>query len=250
MLTKIIQDVGTGFIPVRNSGQQQGLSLHEKINVCGQQQGLKIKVSDNHKGCPYKQNKIPNVGTGFIPVRNNGQLKIKISDNHKGCPYTKNKNINQLLLPKRKTPRLKDFDYSLPYVYFVTICAKNKNRFFTEKEFNKKILDCLVAEKNKTKVNVYVYCLMPDHLHLLISPANSGISISRFIGGFKSKTTRLGWEKGIKKLWQERFYDHILRRNEDIEEIAQYILNNPVRKGMVESYEDYEFCGLLDEIPQ
>ncbi len=241
MLTKIIYNVGTGFIPVRNNGQPQGLSL---------------------------QNKIPNVGTGFIPVRNIGQpqglslheklnvcgqpqgLKIKVSDNHKGCPYKKNKNINQLPLPKRKNPRLKDFDYSLPYVYFVTICSKNKNRFFTEKEFNKKILDCLVAEKNKTKVNVYVYCLMPDHLHLLISPANSGISISRFIGGFKSKTTRLGWEKGIKKLWQERFYDHILRRNEDIEEIAQYILNNPVRKGMVESYEDYEFCGLLDEIPQ
>jgi len=186
--------------------------------------------------------KLNNVGTGLVPVRKNGQpqglsLHIRI-----GQP-------RGLSLHKRKNPRLKDFDYSMPYAYFVTICTKNKSNYFTEESFNKKIIECLISEKNRNNISVYVYCLMPNHLHLLISPDNFGISISKFIGGFKSKSTRLGWKKGIKKLWQDRFYDHILRRNEDLKEIAQYILNNPVRKGIVESYGDYEFCGLLDEIP-
>jgi len=198
--------------PVRKNGQPQGLSLH---------------------------NKIPIVGTGLVPVQ---------TDNHKGCPYNEIE-LHNKIYPKRKNPRLKGFDYSLPYAYFITICAFNKNKYFIKKDLNMKIIDCLISEKNRTKFLIFAYCLMPNHLHLIISPGNSGISVSKFIGGFKSKTTRLVWDNGIKKLWQDRFYDHILRKNEDLRKIAYYILNNPVRKGLVQSFEEYEYCGVIDEIP-
>jgi REP element-mobilizing transposase RayT len=90
---------------------------------------------------------------------------------------------------------------------------------------------------------------MPNHLHLLLSPGTSKKNVSDFIGGFKSKSTRLEWKNETTKLWQGRFYDHILRRDENLREVVIYILNNPVRKKLVTNWEEYEFCRFLDEIP-
>jgi len=88
---------------------------------------------------------------------------------------------------------------------------------------------------------------MPNHLHLLLAPVEKGLSVSRFIGGFKSKTTRLSWGIGISgKLWQDRFYDRILRKQEDLKTIGQYILDNPVRKGLVSKWQDYKYLGIVD----
>jgi putative transposase len=99
-------------------------------------------------------------------------------------------------------------------------------------------------------MKVFTFCLMPNHFHMLISPADSGVNISRFIGSFKSKATRIGWKYGMgEKMWQGRFYDHVLRPNEPIKDVCEYILNNPVRKNLVKSWEDYKFCGFLDSVP-
>jgi hypothetical protein len=48
---------------------------------------------------------------------------------------------------------------------------------------------------------------------------------------------------------QRSFYDHLIRKEEDLRQIAEYILNNPVRKGLVQRCEDYPYCGLIDPLP-
>lgn len=150
-------------------------------------------------------------------------------------------------LPQRRGLRVKDFNYSSERAYFITICTRGKNIYFKVKEFADRIIASLMAYRDKLKFRVYVYCLMPDHLHLLINPADSGKSIPMIIGGFKSITSMVAWTKGIKgKLWQGRYYDHILRKNEDLSDVGQYILNNPVRKGIVVKWEDYRYCGIID----
>ncbi len=152
-------------------------------------------------------------------------------------------------LPKRKNPRLKDFDYSQPYVYFLTICLKNKEKIFYNPDLNSEILNCLKQEKIKKGIAIYSYCLMPNHIHLLISPLESGVNISKFVGSFKSKATKIAWKHGLKgQIWQGRFYDHVVRKVEDLKDTCEYILNNPVRKGLVPKWEDYQFNGMLDPI--
>lgn len=175
---------------------------------------------------------------------------VREADSHNGCPYSSRFILMKAKLSERKSPRLKDFDYSQPFAYFVTICTKNKERVFCNEALNDEIVSCLKEEKEKTGVRVFTYCLMPDHLHLLISPSGDAMNVSRFIGRFKSRTTRIGWKYEIgDKMWQGRFYDHIVRRNESLKDICEYVLNNPVRKNLVESWEDFRFCGLLDPIP-
>ena len=150
-------------------------------------------------------------------------------------------------MPKRKRIRLKDFDYTTPRAYLTTICSQDKALLFTNEILNQRIIDCLMEEKNRTGFKIFVYCLMPNHLHILLSPSSSKLSVSGFIGAFKSKSTRIAWDFGISgKLWQARFHDRIVRKREDLKTIGQYILDNPVRRGLTARWQDYKFTGLLD----
>ncbi|PIS26033.1 MAG: hypothetical protein COT45_01320 [bacterium (Candidatus Stahlbacteria) CG08_land_8_20_14_0_20_40_26] len=174
-------------------------------------------------------------------------------------------------LIKRKSPRLKEFDYCEARPYFITICTKDKIPYFENQKIAKKVIECLLSERKQMGYLIFAYCLMPDHLHILLMPDSAQqsdrtrrdraspcpkkvypgpISISQFIGAFKSKSTHLFWKcKGTGKLWQGRFYDHIVRSNENLVKTADYILQNPVRKGIVERANAYPYSGLVDEIP-
>ena len=89
---------------------------------------------------------------------------------------------------------------------------------------------------------------MPDHLHMLLNPAESNLTVSKFIQMFKSQTGFYHRKEHGGLLWQRGFYDHIVRKNEDLVKIAEYILSNPVRKDLVEKTEDYPYSGMWDEV--
>ena len=100
-------------------------------------------------------------------------------------------------------------------------------------------------EAVRTQMTLFAYCLMPDHVHLLICP-ETGVDLVSFVQGLKSKTTRVYWSTGVTgRLWQRGFYDHILREDEDIERVAGYILANPVRAGLAKDITQYPFSGSL-----
>jgi len=131
-----------------------------------------------------------------------------------------------------------------------TICSYRKQKPFVNADLNDAIVQLLHTERERLGCYVHVYCLMPDHLHLLCSPKKDGNSMLTFIDQFKGKSTRESWSYGWRgKLWQPRSYDHLVRKEEDLLEIAKYILHNPVRKGLVEKPEDYKWCGLIDPLP-
>jgi REP element-mobilizing transposase RayT len=112
------------------------------------------------------------------------------------------------------------------------------------------IIETLRQEQDRIACCVYTYCLMPDHLHYLISSCREGVSVLAFTDQFKGKTTNLSWKLGWHhKLWQPRYYDHIIRKDEDLFIIAKYILENPVRKGLVSTPAEWPWCGTLTPLP-
>jgi len=151
---------------------------------------------------------------------------------------------------KTRSLKLKDFHYRGPYIYFITSTTKNKRKTFLDYSFGKAVIQHLRGIKLRTDCKIYVYCLMPDHVHLLLSPSENGKDLSEIMQEIKGGSTKIFWESGGKgKLWQRGFYDHIVRKQEDLREIAIYILNNPVRKGLVDQCKDYPLCGMIDELP-
>ena len=90
---------------------------------------------------------------------------------------------------------------------------------------------------------------MPDHVHLLIEiPEHTSLEdvIHHFktVSGFALK--RITGEPA----WQTSYYDHILRREEALEDIAAYIWANPVTEGLVEDAREYPWSGPRESIVQ
>ena len=66
------------------------------------------------------------------------------------------------------------------------------------------------------------------------------------MGQFKNLAQRALWNLGLHgRMWQAGFYDHFLRADEQVERVVLYVLDNPVRAGLVQSRDDYRFSGSL-----
>ncbi|MBP7231040.1 MAG: transposase [Syntrophaceae bacterium] len=143
-------------------------------------------------------------------------------------------------------PRLTNFDYRGCHRYFVTTCTDQKQPLFREAVLVTAAIAVLVDESQKHSFCVWGYCFMPDHLHLLLEGENENADMKLFVRVFKQKTGfAYGRQAVLGKLWQPGYYDHVLRRDEDLREVLKYIFNNPVRKGLVSRYADYPHLGSL-----
>jgi putative transposase len=146
----------------------------------------------------------------------------------------------------QKRTRLKTFDYKGTYRYSVTICTDYKKPFFKNNDTVTICISTLKTMCAKDGFIVLAYCFMPDHLHLLIEGINESSDFKRFISEFKQRTGYWFKQNLKKKLWQQSYFEHVLRDEESIKNLIKYIFMNPVRKGLVESYNDYSFLGSFE----
>jgi REP element-mobilizing transposase RayT len=84
------------------------------------------------------------------------------------------------------------------------------------------------------------YVVMPDHFHWLVS-LNGQTSLSQLVRLMKGRSARqvnqgIG---GQGRVWQAGFHDHALRKDEDLQAVARYIVANPLRAGLVTRLGDY-----------
>jgi hypothetical protein len=91
------------------------------------------------------------------------------------------------------------------------------------------------------KWRVLGFCVMPDHIHLLVFNING--SLLDLMRLFKGRTSN-GLRGDIAgTLWQRGFHDHLLRRNEEIHQTLLYMFENPVRAGLAAEWTQYPWCG-------
>jgi len=129
----------------------------------------------------------------------------------------------------RKNLRLKNYDYRNNGVYFITICTNFKKDIIGKEE--KEILEqeLLNLEKRFTGVKVDWSTIMKNHIHIIIFLNNSTVSLSRVIQVFKSITNLRMKNIGHKDVfWQRNYYEHVIRNEEVLTKIREYIENNPL----------------------
>jgi putative transposase len=151
----------------------------------------------------------------------------------------------------RRSPRLKDFNYMGPLACSLTLVTRQRAPIFVQPELGNLCLDCLWKSSQKHGVTVNAYCLMPDHAHVLVE-VPEGTSLKAFVRHFKQLSGYTLKQKTGSEPWQISYYDHILRNDESILDVARYIWDNPVRKGLVSARAEYPFSGprhLLDSWP-
>jgi putative transposase len=165
------------------------------------------------------------------------------------------------MLKERKTNRLKEYDYSLDNLYFVTSCVQNRVCCFGEivgtghnpslqsGEFvpvPRMVLNDYgkIAEKQwywlseqYPYVILHAFVVMPNHIHgileiyrsrIILSDAIKIKPLSELIGAYKTTVSKQIHLAGfIEFKWQRSFYEHIIHDEKSFETISAYILNNP-----------------------
>lgn len=127
--------------------------------------------------------------------------------------------------------------------FFVTICCHHRAARFASDGCATWVLELLRTEAILHEFLIDAYCAMPDHLHFLALGTTATSDLLKFLRSFKQKTTFRYLEVERAKLWQDNFYDHILRSHENPRQVAAYIWLNPVRKGLCRDFQEYPFSG-------
>ena len=119
-------------------------------------------------------------------------------------------------------------------VYLVTAVTHERTPVFRDFFAARTLVQALRLEEAEKRARTLAYVVMPDHLHWLLQ-LGEGSTLSAVVGGVKSVTAhRLGM-----RIWQPGFHDRAMRREEDLENAARYLVGNPLRAGLVEKAGDY-----------
>ena len=146
---------------------------------------------------------------------------------------------------QRKKIRLPASRYSGKQTYFVTLCCEDRRPVFTTESLGHWLVLELLKSAAQERFAIHAYCLMPDHIHLLVEGLKDSCDLIRFISFFKQQSGFTYQKKFGRQLWQSRYYDHVLRRAEAADAVAWYIWLNPVRKGLCSAPQDYSLSGSL-----
>jgi putative transposase len=127
--------------------------------------------------------------------------------------------------------------------YFLTICTLNRAEHFRSDETVAAVADQFLRVGRAQRVAIVVYLVMPDHLHALVDGEDDGADLTRFVKLAKQQTGFEFKQKTKRKLWQEGYYERVLRSEEATVDVVRYILENPIRKKLVANVEHYPFWG-------
>lgn len=163
---------------------------------------------------------------------------------------------------RRRSIRIKDYNYTESGAYFVTICALNRQCLFGKIIDSAMILseagrivekEWLNVEVARCNVKLDLFVVMPNHFHAILwidgnkngtascapTPQRFGHvvsgSLSAIIRGFKAGVTNRYnkvCEASGKSIWQRNYYEHVIRNDESLGKIREYIINNPLSWGL------------------
>lgn len=118
-------------------------------------------------------------------------------------------------------------------VYHITTVTKNRVPYFESLGNGRKVVQQLMALQNQGMAETLCYVLMPDHLHWLMVLQNG--TLAETVRILKGRSARaIG-----KSIWQASYHDHAVRKEEDLQKMARYIVANPLRANLVSRIGDY-----------
>lgn len=125
--------------------------------------------------------------------------------------------------------------------YLVTTAVRDRLPILSDREAAEIVMSSMIWLEKQDRIILDAAVVMPDHLHLVAS-LQSG-SLAQLMQSLKGHTAyqinKLLKKKG--PFWQPQYHDHAVRHDEDLLEVVDYTLRNPVRAGLVNDFHDYPF---------
>ena len=139
--------------------------------------------------------------------------------------------------------RIPGYEYVGVQRYFLTICTDQRVQHFKSAETVDIAVRHFLQIAKRECFAIIVYLVMPDHIHLLLDGQDDGAELLPFVKLAKQKSGFEFKQRTGRRLWQDGYYEHVLRDEERTEDVVFYIIANPVRKGLVKDVMDYPFWG-------
>src|SRR5579883_941920 len=129
--------------------------------------------------------------------------------------------------------------------FFITTICAGRRRLLQSDRSRSLLLEIMQNDQAKNRYLIHEYVIMPDHLHLILTPAET-VSLERAVqfikGGYSFEAKK---RFGIASIWQPSFTEHRIKDMRDYEEHRQYIHQNPVRGGYVSEAKDYRWSSAV-----
>jgi putative transposase len=130
------------------------------------------------------------------------------------------------------------------YPHHIIERGNNRETVFRDSKDYEKYLFFLSKYSEETKTAVLAYCLMPNHIHLLLKPSEEE-ALAKMMQGitlcYSKYFNRTNGRTG--RLWECRYYSTIIDEDSYLWTVSKYIENNPVRAGIVKRPEDYPYSS-------
>ncbi len=136
--------------------------------------------------------------------------------------------------------------------HFITFCTYQ--RWILPADARAIVLNCCRHDNGK-KFDLLAAVVMPDHVHVILVPLvnTDGMEVYSLAqitdaikGASAHKINRFFGRRG--HVWQAESFDHVLRSSESLDQKIQYVLDNPIRRGLVRSTAEYPWVFTLDLI--
>lgn len=143
----------------------------------------------------------------------------------------------------RKRPRLEGFDYIGKHRYFLTFCTHERRSFFEDERHVSLVSAQILRTCGERWFEILAHVYMPDHLHLVVKGTTDTSDLRCFAALAKQKSAFEFARATTNRLWQPSYFDRWIRPEESELMFVRYVLENPVRAGLVSRCEEYPHAG-------
>jgi len=127
--------------------------------------------------------------------------------------------------------------------YYLTICTHERHPFFTNPETVTKVLSHFLRVSADEGFEIVAYCFMPDHLHVIVAATHLTADLQRFVRLAKQRSGFEFTRATGRRLWQDSYFDRVVRSDQALPTLVAYVVDNPRRAGLVETPAEYAYWG-------
>ena len=127
--------------------------------------------------------------------------------------------------------------------HFLTICTHARTRHFVDAGSVDATRLLIFHTARERDVAVLAYCFMPDHLHLVIEGVTENADPRKFVAFAKQRTGYMFARRTGQHLWQRNYFDRTLRNEDSLAAVVRYVIDNPIRAGLVSAPDAYPYWG-------
>ena len=130
--------------------------------------------------------------------------------------------------------------------YFFTLVTHKRRKYFDSTEKLDHLLSLIRQVQRSKPFDLIAYCLLRDHIHLLIKLPEIDSNYPIRLREIKRLTTlyiKHKFQGNVDRIWQDKYWEHTIRDEKDLQVHFDYIHYNPVKHGLTETYDEWKWSS-------